>query len=75
MNNKRLNNIEFVTELMNFSNYGALAQVFVIEAISKYASVCAEQRITDNGFLNPDTWQGVAKEIKEKINKQYGEEK
>ena len=28
----------------------------------------------DNGFLNPDAWQGVAKEIKEKINKQYGEE-
>ena len=75
MPKKRPTNIEFVTELMNFSNYGALAQVFVIEAISKYASMCAEQRIRDNGFLNPDTWQGVAKEIKGKIDKQYGEEK
>lgn len=60
-------NVEFVTELMEFSNHGALSQVFIIEAIRRYAEACSERRISDNGFISPDAWQGVAREIRDKL--------
>lgn len=60
-------NVEFVTELMEFSRHGALSQIFVITAIQKYAEACSERRISDNSFIDPDAWQGVAREIRDKM--------
>lgn len=71
MTKKQPTNIDFVTDLMFYSSYGAMAQVFVIEAISKYADACAVERIPDGGFINPDAWQGVAKEIQQKLKERY----
>lgn len=68
MSKKQPTNIDFVTDLMSFSNYGALAQVFVIEAIAEYADLCAAERLPDGSFISPDAWQGVAKEIQQKLN-------
>lgn len=65
MSNKT--NTEFVADLMNFSAHGALAQVFILTAIQKYADVCSERRIDENCMVNPDAWQGVAREIRDKM--------
>jgi hypothetical protein len=35
-------NVEFVTRMMEFSNYGALAQLFVLEAIRNWSNLVAE---------------------------------
>ena len=35
-------NAEFVTRMMEFSNYGALAQLFVLEAIRNWSNLVAE---------------------------------
>ena len=36
-NGTSLTNVEFIVDLMNFNNSGALAQVFIIDAIMKRA--------------------------------------
>lgn len=69
----RLTNEEFVAELMQFSNFGALSQVFVIEAIRRYADqvAAAQPSEVDTPFLSGPVWIGVAKEIQAKVYNQY----
>lgn len=66
-------NIEFVTDLMEHSRSGALAQVFVIEAISRYAKQCAEAapEAMETGLISGAAWQRTAREIHEKIEERF----
>ncbi len=75
----QMTNVEFVTDMMDFSNYGALAQMFIIDALTKWSGKVAEtpievlrEQFGENSFINPDAWHGVAKEIKAKLDAQYG---
>ncbi|WP_247539140.1 hypothetical protein [Ralstonia pseudosolanacearum] len=68
-------NIEFVCELMDFSRFGPLAQMFVIDALSKWSDKIAQTPIEElrrafegNPLINADAWQGVAAEIKAKLD-------
>jgi hypothetical protein len=70
-----MTNVEAVRDLMEFSNYGALAQLFVIDALSKWSGKVANTPIEelrkqfgDLPFISPDAWQSVAKEIKSKLD-------
>lgn len=68
----RKSNVEIITDLMEFSNFGALAQVFVMDALSKQAhhvvnATPEELAEMGGGIIPPDVWQGVAKEISEKL--------
>lgn len=69
----RLTNEEFVSDLMNFSSFGGLCQVFVIEAIRRYADqvAAADPAAVDTQFLSGAAWVGLAKEIKAKVDAQY----
>lgn len=70
MEQKRLTNIEIVTEIMTFSNFGALVQVFVIDALYKHSHAVAEappEAFAKEHFIHPQAWQGVAREIAEKL--------
>jgi hypothetical protein len=64
-------NVEFVTNLMEFSRHGALAQIFVIDAILKWSEIVAQHDPAEinmgGGFVSAEAWVGVAKEIKAKI--------
>lgn len=52
---KRQTNVEFITDLMDFSRSGALMQAFVIEAIGKYSELTlADGPWPPNGFLSQD---------------------
>jgi hypothetical protein len=67
---KRKTNIEIVNDIMNFSRYGALAQVFVMDALLKMSEAVAKSTPKDypkNNFIHPEAWIGVAKEIKAKL--------
>lgn len=82
---KITNNEELVIDLMNFSPYGALSQVFVMEAIQRYANEVIEQEekiLKDKAkeesegkisFVDMGSWLGVAKNIKERTDKFYNQ--
>lgn len=71
---KMESNVDVVKRIMEFSRFGALSQVFVIEAISKYAAACAaaDPKVFDSPLLNGAAWVGVAKEINGVMSEKYG---
>lgn len=66
---KRLNNVEFVTELMDFSNSGPMMQTFVLEALRMYSDsvVQRQEEIPENGFVSRRVWVGCAEEVLAKL--------
>lgn len=67
-------NIEKVTEIMEYSDYGFLAQAFVMDAILKHAQrwdVLTPEQVAEmqehNEMLNMTSWQGVAREVLAKL--------
>ncbi|MFV8624987.1 hypothetical protein ACNREE_11085 [Ralstonia pseudosolanacearum] len=75
---KSKTNIEFVRELMDFSHFGPLAQMFVIDALSKWSDKIAQTPIEElrkafegNPLIGADAWQGVAREIKAKLDAHF----
>jgi len=70
-------NIEFVSDLMNFSNFGALSQIFIMDAIGKHAEAVAGipleevQRRMGDGFIDARAWHGVATEISARLKEHY----
>lgn len=70
---RRLTNQAFVRDVMVRSEFGVLAEAFVIEAIRRYAVECAkaDPAAVDSPFLSGEAWVGVAKEIEAKVKEQY----
>lgn len=69
-------NSETVTEMMDFSKFGALAQVFIMDAIGKHAKAVAKMDLKkidpkEWTFISAEAWIGVAKEIEEKLKVHY----
>ena len=62
-------NVEFVTRMMEFSNYGPLAQLFILEAIRNWSELVAKADPVkvDSPMISGQAWIGVAREIKEKM--------
>lgn len=79
---KRLDNEEFMLDLMRFSKFGALVQGFIFQAIHQYAKQVAE---ADPKLFEPEksegvvlcihgpAWQGVAKELFQKLEERFNE--
>lgn len=56
-------NVEMVTEMMEFSDYGALSQVFIMSAIQSYAkTISSGERPTEAGdsIISNQGWFDVA---------------
>ena len=72
---KNMSNANFVVSVMSYSNYGAMAQVFVIEAIRNYAeTVIADTTVWPaHSLVSQDLWKAVAKEIQLKTDTKYGQ--
>ena len=70
---KGVSNVEFVKGIMEYSQYGGLAQVFVIEALRNYCeTVLADtQEWPKNSLISQQTWKGIAFEITLKANSKY----
>lgn len=80
----RPTNIDIVVDIMQHSRFGPLSQVFVMEAITRYAEQLSQATVADltppepeplpdgtrrvNIGINPPAWIGVAKEIKAKLD-------
>lgn len=70
MTPKRLTNTAFVTRLMDYSRNGAMAQLFILDAIQKHADRVAaipldelRRSFGDNAFISPEAWHSTAAEI------------
>lgn len=69
----RMTNVEAVTDIMETSKFGALAQLFVIDALEKWSARVAnakpEELASMNDSFGPSAaaWQGVAREIQGKL--------
>lgn len=62
-------NVEFVTELMEFSAHGALIQAFVMQALEQYAKRVAAMtpEALDTPMVSGHAWHGCAVEIRDKL--------
>ena len=70
-------NTEFVHDLMEFSRYGALVQLFVLQALLEYSRLVAkadpvEMQAQSNGLVSGAAWVGVAKEVVERVERHLG---
>ena len=66
---RRQTNIEFITNLINFSRSGPLMQAFVLEGLRTYAQeiMMADPEELGNALISGHSWQLCAKEYLEKI--------
>lgn len=73
MAKRPMTNIEKVTYIMSYSNYGALAQMFVMEALLRWSDlvVKADAKKVDNGLISGEAWIGVAKEIQNALRTEF----
>lgn len=65
-------NEQLIKDIINYSKFGPMAQLFIMEAIGRYANSVSESKPSDypkSCIVNPEMWIGVAKEIKEKMDK------
>ncbi|RQP34193.1 hypothetical protein [Burkholderia ubonensis] len=69
-----MTNLECLTDIMEFSRYGALAQAFVMDALSKHAECVAklplhelQRQLGDHPLVSARAWHGVAQEIHTKL--------
>jgi len=65
----RSSNVEFVTELMEFSAYGGLVQAFVMQALQQYAGHVAamDPEALDTPMVSGHAWHGCAVEVRDKM--------
>ncbi|WP_322041460.1 hypothetical protein [Burkholderia diffusa] len=73
-----MTNLECLTEIMTFSRYGALAQAFVMDALSKHAERIAtvhldtlQKQFGVHPLISVEAWQGVAREIHTKLEAHF----
>lgn len=71
-------NLECLTDIMEFSRYGALAQAFVMDALSKHAARVAklpldelQKQLGNHPLVSARAWHGVAQEIHGKLESHF----
>lgn len=70
-----MTNVEFLTDVMEFSKAGPLMQVFILDALAKWADIVAETPIEElrEQFKSmpfgpsADAWQRTANELKQRL--------
>jgi hypothetical protein len=68
-------NAEFVARVMEFSKVGPLAQLFIVEAIRRYAESCAQSPADkmESGIISGAQWKRTAQEIHAEVTRHLGE--
>lgn len=80
---KDMNNEEFMSNLMNFSPYGALCQAFIIQALDEYCKIVIAEKdeilkVADKNekkgkvsIVNQRAWVGIAEDIHARMKEKY----
>lgn len=67
-----MTNEEFMKDLMNYSPYGAMCQVFILEAVRYYSEMVKnskpdpDKEKMSKSFINPKLWRALATNINER---------
>ncbi len=75
MAKKLKSNEDLVLDLINFSKFGAMGQVFVMEAIQSYAkSVVDKGKPVDEpgAMFSAELWYDIASDVKARCDAFYG---
>ena len=66
---KRETNEALIKRLIRFSKHGALMQVFMLQAMEKYASAVSEAgpSAVDSPLISGAAWHGCAEELKAEL--------
>ena len=71
----RTTNVEFVTELMEYSNHGVFMQAFILEALDNYTQrVLASPPLPESSLIPDAVWRGCAEELQTKLKERYAPE-
>ncbi|WP_339534753.1 hypothetical protein [Pseudomonas hunanensis] len=69
---KPVTNVDVLVELMEYSKFGPLAQMFIIDTVARKARAVADADPAtvawDGGLVSFEAWQGVAREIADKLD-------
>lgn len=65
----RTTNVEFLTDLMEYSAYGPLVQAFVLQGLQQYAKQVAAStpEALDTPMVSGHAWHGIAVEVRDKL--------
>ena len=68
-------NEQFVARVMEFPKSGPIMQIFIVEALRKYAEACAtaDAAKMDTGPISGHAWKRCAIELRDELNKHFGE--
>ncbi|MCO5337037.1 hypothetical protein NHB13_10545 [Delftia tsuruhatensis] len=69
-------NVEFLTELMEFSKFGPMVQGFVIQALHEKADEIANDphpERYDCGLFDGTYWQEIARDVARQMAEKYGD--
>ncbi len=68
---KKKTNQQCIKDIMTYSNHGALAEIFVLEAIRRYAEAVSKKDFPaegqQQGFTDWTNWKALGEEIHKKI--------
>lgn len=73
---RRKTNVQVLKDIMEFSDYGALVQGYVIDALMKHSSKVIAANLVGWGsdsFVSPEAWKGCAQEVLGKLKAHLGE--
>lgn len=74
LTDKPSTNTELVVNLMEFSRFGVVSQMFVVDAITQHAARVAAAKPEDmrtNGFVSNAIWIDTARDVRDRINAFY----
>jgi hypothetical protein len=68
-------NEQFVTRIMGFPKSGPIMQIFIVEALRRYAEQCADADAAklQTGPISGHAWKRCAIELRDELNKHFGE--
>lgn len=70
---KHKTNVQFVKDLMDFSQNGALTQMFVMDAIGKLADAVAAAPPIEHALIDGVAWKRTAQEIQAKLAEHFAQ--
>ena len=66
-------NADLLQDIITFSPYGALSELFVMQAVQAYADevLAADPATLDNALVSGQVWRNVAADIKRRCDEFY----
>lgn len=68
-------NDKFLSDLLEYSRFGPMTQVFIVEALRHYASAVAEtprpSEQDSRSLIHPALWHDIATDLLEQLTENY----